>query len=157
MNQTERSSFLQQHVLEIQKKQQAHRVGSTSDLLEVGDKLRLARKLRLALGTFEVVVLQAFRLLARQRHQRLGPLRCAPDRSGLRCSRGRSILHWAGVGRGGGAAGRGGRRGDWRRGGRKGEQAWSATGGNQREQTGAGQRKCNVCVDFTTCDLFTFI
>lgn len=69
-------------------KQQSHRVGSASDLLEVGDKLSLARKLRLALGTFEVVVLQPFRLLARQRHQRLWPLWCTPDRSGLRCGRG---------------------------------------------------------------------
>lgn len=66
------------------KKQKTHRVGSTSDLLEVGDQLSLAGELCLALWTFEVVVLQPLGLLARQRHQRLGALRCTADRSRLR-------------------------------------------------------------------------
>lgn len=59
------------------------RVGSRSDLLEVSDQLSLAVKLRLALWTFEVVVLQPFGLLAGQRHQSLGTLRRAADRSSL--------------------------------------------------------------------------
>ena len=62
----------------------AHRVGSTSDLLEVRDQLSLAGELCLALWTLEVVVLQPFGLLARQRHERLGALRCAADRPRLR-------------------------------------------------------------------------
>ena len=115
---------------------QAHRVGRASDLLEVGDQLSFAGELRLALWTFEVVVLQPLGLLARQGHQRLGALRCASDRSRLSRRRSRSVLHRAGVGGGGGAPGRGGGRGDWRRGGRRGEQAWSATGGNQERQMG---------------------
>lgn len=65
------------------KETQTHRVGRTSDLLEVGDQLSFAGELRLALWTFEVVVLQPLGFLARQGHQRLGALRCTSDRSRL--------------------------------------------------------------------------
>lgn len=82
-NQTKRSE-----TAGIRRQQQqgakTHRVGSGSDLLEVGDQLSLAGELCLALWTFEVVVLQHLGLLARQRHQRLGALRRAADRSRLR-------------------------------------------------------------------------
>lgn len=115
-------------------RQKAHRVWSSSDLLEVGDQLSLAGELCLALWTFEVVVLQPLGLLAGQRHQCLWALRCSADRSRLSCCWSRRILHWAGVGRDGGAPGGGRGRGDWRRGGRRGEQTWSTTGGNQRRQ-----------------------
>lgn len=94
----------------------SHRVGGSSDLLEVGDQLSLSRELGLALGTLEVVVLQHLALLAGEGHQCLGALDRAADRSWL-CRGGRPcVLQWAGAGRYGGDSGRGG--GDW---GRKGD------------------------------------
>lgn len=140
---TEKKQSPPQHLVKAgvsyKKTQKTHRVRSTSDLLEVGDQFSLGGELCLALWTFEVVVLQPLGLLARQRHQCLGALRCTANRSRLRCCCSWSILHWTGVGRDGGAPGRGRRRGDWRRGGRRGEQAWSATSGNQKRQMGHGQ------------------
>lgn len=100
------------------------------------DQLSLAGELRLALRTFEVVVLQPLGLLAGQWHQRLGALRRTADWPRLRRRRRRSVLQRAGVGREGGAAGRGGGRGDWRRGGRRGEQAWSANRWKSEETNG---------------------
>lgn len=90
----------------------AHRVGGASDLLKMGDHLRLAGELRLALRTLEVVVLQPLRLFAGEGHQGLRALGGAADRTRLRRRRSRGVLHRAGAGGDGGASGGGGRGGD---------------------------------------------
>lgn len=89
-----------------------HRVGGASDLLEVGDHLRLAGELRLALRTLEVVVLEPLPLFAGEGHQGLRALGGAADRTRLRRRWSRGVLHRARAGGEGGASGGGGRRGD---------------------------------------------
>lgn len=76
----------------------SHRVGGSSDLLEVGNQLSLARELGLALGTLEVVVLQHLSLLAGEGHQHLGDLGRTADRSQLGCRLRLCVLQWAGTG-----------------------------------------------------------